>query len=185
MYNYLNKSFIAALLVLVSSQYANADSLEGRWQHNGQPTTVRPNYNGMLFCNEQGDCAEGNYRGPGLISVPRWNVTGVINKNKSIIGWSNGTQWTRYNNMPRNEIRVQIGGKGAVAGPWLHEGKPASIQIERDGVHFTIINELGQPTRGYFNANREMVLPTLNIIGRLNKQGRVIQWSNGTTWYRP
>lgn len=188
MYNFLkniNKGFIAALVLLIACQNANAGPLEGRWQHNGQSTSVRPNYNqGFLFCNEQGDCAEGKFRGPRLVFVPRWNVTGVINRNLNIISWSNGTQWTRFNR-PGNEIRVQIGGRGAVAGPWLHEGKATSIQLERDGAHFTIINELGQPTQGYFNGNGEMVLPALNTIGRLNKNGGVIQWSNGTTWYRP
>lgn len=188
MYNPLNKlnKWLAAGLLALSCQYVYADPLVGGWQHNGQPTSIRPSYNHkMLFCNEQGTCAEGRYRGPSVIFVPAWNVTGVVSRNRNVIAWSNGTQWARFNMPPRNEVRVQIGASTAIAGPWLHEGKAASIQMQGDGIHFTIINEFGQPTQGYLNGNRELVIPSLNVSGRLRQQGRIIQWTNGTSWNRP
>lgn len=189
MYNYLNKLnkwCVVGLLTLVSSQFAYAEGLEGRWQHNGQPTLVRSgHHHRMLFCNEQGDCAEGSYRGQNLIFVPRWNVTGVVSRTQDVISWSNRTQWVRNDMPPRNEIRVEIGNHGSIDGPWIHEGKPASIRMDRDRIHFTIINELGQPFQGFINENRQLVLPGLHVIGQLRHHGKMIEWSNGTTWHRP
>ncbi|MBA2653385.1 MAG: hypothetical protein H0U73_14150 [Tatlockia sp.] len=187
----LNKWVVIGLLALLTCQYAFADSLEGRWEHNRQLTSVTMGRDFKLqFCNEQGDCAKGIYRGKNFVFVPQWNVTGSINRHRNVISWSNGTQWIRPH-LPfrkevivQNEVVVQIE-NSSVAGPWIHDGKPTTIQMLDDGIHFTLINEVGQPTAGYISGRKELVLPELHVSGRLHKQGRIINWSNGTTWYRP
>ncbi|MBA2657677.1 MAG: hypothetical protein H0U70_11975 [Tatlockia sp.] len=181
----LNKWVIAGLIALVSSQYAFADSLVGRWQHGRQATSISMGRDFKLqFCNEQGNCAEGFYRGKNFVFVPQWNVTGSINRRSNLIAWSNGTEWIRSNMPPQNEVVVHIG-RISVSGPWLHDGKPASIQMQGDGIHFTLVNEFGQPSHGHINGRGDLVLPQIKVTGRLHKHNRVITWSNGTSWYRP
>ncbi|CDZ77742.1 hypothetical protein BN59_02032 [Legionella massiliensis] len=184
MFNFI-KCLSLGLLALFTSQFAYANSLAGIWQHDNQQTTIRPGQGfNMLFCNEQGDCAQGILRGSRVVVVPQWNVTGSINKSKTLIVWSNGTQWARYT--PPNNFNVHHVSRGpSVAGPWLHDGRPTSIQLFNDGMHFTLINEAGQRSDGFINRNGELELPNLHLLGRLHKHGSVIKWTNGTTWYRP
>src|SRR5262249_32220944 len=136
----------------------------------------------LLFCNEQGDCAKGFYRGRNFVYVPQWNVTGTINRPRNFISWSNGTQWYRYNQPPRNEIVVEIG-RPAIGGAWFHDGTTSTIRMTGDGVHFVVLNGFAQPVPGILRG-KELVLPLLAVSGRLHKHGTVISWSNGTTWYR-
>jgi hypothetical protein len=177
------KLALIGLLTLFTYQYAYADSLEGRWEHDGQPTSVRAGYNLHLsFCNEQGDCAEGVYRGRNTVFVPRWNVVGDINRNKTVISWSNGSRWIRYRDH-REDFSIHIG-RASIGGRWLHEGRRTSIDMHDDR-HFGLINERGEFSRGYIDRNGDLVLPDANIVGQLRRHGRIIEWSNGTTWYRP
>jgi hypothetical protein len=187
--NNLYKWVIAGLLAFVGCQYAMADSVTGRWSHDHHSTSISKGPGSKLqFCNEQGSCAEGFYRGKNFVFVPKWNVTGSINPHTNVIAWSNGSQWVRHSlhRPQQNELRVHVGqSSGSVGGSWLHEGRPTTIQMQPDGVHFTLINEYGERSVGFMRGRKDLVLPQLQVKGRLHKHGRVISWTNNTTWYRP
>lgn len=76
---------------------------------------------------------------------------------------------------------------GSVAGlngQWYHNGAPTRILVARDGRSITIINEFNQRNDGFATSNRDLVVRSLRITGRVSKDGRRISWSNGTEWTR-
>ena len=76
---------------------------------------------------------------------------------------------------------------GSVArldGRWYHNGAPTRILVAPDGRSITIINEFNQRNDGFATSNRDLVIRSLRITGRVSKEGRRISWSNGTEWTR-
>src|SRR5580700_7233504 len=96
----LTLSFIGLFLSLGSAFAFPYGDLSGQWSHDGQPVTIQERFHqNYIFCNEEGDCADGFINYPGSIIVPKWHVTGNIQGNGNSIFWSNYTLWTR-NNLP-------------------------------------------------------------------------------------
>ena len=167
-------AILATSLICFSftNQALAGQHLEGNWQHDGKKTTISKDaYNQYLFCSEANQCANGHKSDYKTITVPNWGVTGTVSK--GVIYWSNGTQWRKS-----HERRESI------AGSWFHNNRPTSIHLAADRVHFVLINEQGQKTQGYIQDRKQLVLPSANVIGRITQHGRVIQWSNNTTWNR-
>lgn len=76
------------------------------------------------------------------------------------------------------------GSAAGLDGQWYHDGKPTRILVAPDNRSITIINEHGQRNDGYAATNRDLVIPSLGISGRVNENGRRISWTNGTEWTR-
>ena len=81
--------------------------------------------------------------------------------------------------------RQPFGGSVAyLDGRWSHNGAPTRILVAPDGRSITIINEFNQRNDGYATSNRDLIIRSLRITGRVSRDGRRISWSNGTEWTR-
>jgi hypothetical protein len=92
-------------------------NLAGMWYTSDGATTYisgRVNNDDFWFTREGGSSAFGYARG-NTITVPTWNLTGVVTNNSSRIIWSNGGRWSRYPNpIPNNpNFNIPIGNTGA------------------------------------------------------------------------
>ena len=118
--------------------------------------------------------------GPGFavgLVIPSLGIRGHVGRKQQRIAWSNGTEWTR------EPTRDRFISSPSLDGRWFHDGRPTSISVTPDGRNLTIVNEFGQRSNGYI-ADRELVIPSLGIRGRLSHGERRISWSNGTEWVR-
>ena len=158
--------------------WARNDAVIGTWYHDNRPTSIQPHrHNQYVFCNENGNCAQGqvNYFS---IQVPGWNVNGNI-QNGQVIMWSNGTEWTRTPSYRHHNRQMMIN----INGRWYHHGSPTMIQVQPNGRNFVLINEDGQANPGFIQGNT-LIIPSLGINGVINHNGRMISWSNQTVWNR-
>jgi hypothetical protein len=80
--------------------------------------------------------------------------------------------------------RQPSGSAAGLDGQWYHDGKPTRILVAPDNRSITIVNENGQRNDGYSATNRDLVIPSLGISGRVSDNGRRISWTNGTEWTR-
>src|ERR1700757_2417221 len=76
------------------------------------------------------------------------------------------------------------GSAAGLDGQWYHDGKSTRILVAPDNRSITIVNEHGQRNDGYAATNRDLVIPSLGISGRVSDNGRRISWTNGTEWTR-
>ena len=76
------------------------------------------------------------------------------------------------------------GSAAGLDGQWYHDGKSTRILVAPDNRSITIINEHGQRNDGYAATNRDLVIPSLGMSGRVSDNGRRISWTNGTEWTR-
>ena len=74
-------------------------------------------------------------------------------------------------------------------GEWLYEGKEDQpCAIFQQGRVLLLVNEEGEWATGRMTeANKLVVLKGWEegLVGELAKDGKAINWSNGTTWKRP
>jgi hypothetical protein len=72
-----------------------AQSISGRWFHDGKPTSVSVSPGGSVtITNEQGKTTIGHMSGNGEIVLSSL-ISGRVSPNGRRISWSNGTEWTR------------------------------------------------------------------------------------------
>src|SRR5919106_1903348 len=76
------------------------------------------------------------------------------------------------------------GSAAGLDGQWYHNGKPTQILVAPDHRSITIINEQGQRSDGYASPNRDLIIPSLGITGRVSENRKLISWTNGTEWTR-
>ena len=79
--------------------------------------------------------------------------------------------------------------KISVPGEWLYDGKEDQpCAIFQQGRVLLLVNEEGEWATGRMTeANKLVVLKGWEegLVGELAKDGKAINWSNGTTWKRP
>jgi hypothetical protein len=56
--------------------------------------------------------------------------------------------------------------------------------VAPDNRSIAIVNEHGQRSDGYAATNRDLIIPSLGISGRVSENGQRINWTNGTEWLR-
>ena len=156
-----------------------AVGLDGRWFHDGQPTRISVDADGrnLTIINEHGQRSFGYAGAQDELVIPSLGIRGHVGRKQQRIAWSNGTEWTR------EPTRDRFISSPSLDGRWFHDGRPTSISVTPDGRNLTIVNEFGQRSNGYI-ADRELVIPSLGIRGRLSHGERRISWSNGTEWAR-
>ena len=104
----------AALTALPWAKLSAAPSVTGRWYFQGQPCHITViGHDQIKLRNNEGRKAKGTFKGPWMISVPDWNVTGAIQDGGNKISWSNGTVWTRF---PDQQTHI--------SGKWFHGKRP-------------------------------------------------------------
>ena len=76
-----------------------------------------------------------------------------------------------------------------LSGEWLYDGKEDQpCAIFQQGRVLLLVNEEGEWATGRITeANKLVVLKGWEegLVGELAKDGKAINWSNGTTWKRP
>jgi len=104
---------------------------------------------------------------------------------------STSTGHTRVNSPPAfhsvtnlSLAATERGSAAGLDGRWYHDGAPTRILVAPDGRSITIVNELGQSSDGYAADPRNLTIPSLGITGKVSKDGRRINWTNGTEWKR-
>jgi hypothetical protein len=159
----------------------SAAGLDGQWYHDGRATRilVAPDNRSITIINEHGQRSDGYATSNRDLIIPSLGISGRVNQNGRRISWTNGTEWTRESKGSRPLPTFSLGG------PWIHNGKPAKIEVTNGGRNFTIINEGGKRSNGFINAQGELKVPWLELTGYLKDNGQRISWSNGTEWTRP
>ncbi|HEY7001499.1 MAG TPA: hypothetical protein VH330_07140 [Candidatus Udaeobacter sp.] len=152
-----------------------AASLNGRWYHRGQPTSINVEADGrnLMIINENGQRSSGYANSPYELEIPSSRLTGRVGDGGQRISWSNGTTWTRQPHEHGSDS-----GQG-LSGRWYHDGKPTNISVSGQSV--TITNEVGQSSSGSMSGND---IAIGGLRGQVSHNGRRISWSNGTEWTR-
>lgn len=72
--------------------------VSGRWYHGDKPTYINVYDNGWKFSitNEFGETSDGTAQGPHTLYVPSLSIYGHVNRDATVIRWTNGPVWTRY-----------------------------------------------------------------------------------------
>lgn len=81
-------------------------------------------------------------------------------------------------NQTMNVIKIPT---SPIQGSWKHNQSGTSIQLNQ--MIYTFCNEDNNCAYGYSSGNFIRV-PQWNVTGKLSKDGRYIEWSNGTRWQR-
>lgn len=157
-----------------------AMGLDGRWYHDGLPTSISVDADGrnLTIINEHGRRGFGYAAAQDELVIPSLGIRGHVGRKQQRISWSNGTEWTREPTRDKSGFSSP-----SLEGRWLHDGRPTSISMMPDGRNLTIVNELGQRSNGYIT-DREVVIPSSGVKGHVSQGGRRISWSNGTEWIR-
>lgn len=155
-----------------------AVGLNGRWFHDGQPTSINVATDGrnLTIINEQGRRSDGYAPSPREVEIPSLGIRGHVSHGGRRISWTNGTEWTRERGKQGSDS-----GQG-LSGRWYHDGQPTNVSVSSNGRSVTITNEQGQSTSGYMSGNEIMI--SSGIRGQVSHGGQRIFWSNGTEWRR-
>jgi hypothetical protein len=150
---------------------ASTIDLSGKWYINGQPCSILQFGDKLTFINERGERSPGYLMSNGQVVATGWgNLVGTLSHNNTRITWSNGSTWDRQ--APVN-----------LAGKWLINGRPCTIQQSGNNLIFT--NERGQRSEGYIMPNGQVVATGWgNLIGTLSHNNTRITWNNGSIWNR-
>ena len=75
---------------------SSSPSLEGRWIHDGRPTSINmmPDGRNLTIVNELGQRSNG-YITDGEVVIPLLSIKGRVIHGGRRISWSNGTEWVR------------------------------------------------------------------------------------------
>jgi hypothetical protein len=91
-------------------------------------------------------------------------------------------------NSPDNSPAAQTnGGQGAgFMGAWCAQGDPTKqASISNNGVFLSLTNENGDTSIGNLQGSNQISAPGWQFVtGTLSRDGRQINWSNGTFWAR-
>jgi hypothetical protein len=169
---------IIAVLAIFTSPVVVGQDLNGRWYHDGKPTSISVSGFNVRITNEQGQSSDGHLTGKDLV-MPMLGIRGSVSDGGRRISWSNGTTWTRKGHERGSDSGQGIGQD--LNGRWYHDGKPTSISVSSGG-SVTITNEQGQSSRGSMSGNEIVISGGLR--GHVGQGGRRISWSNGTEWRR-
>jgi len=192
-----------------ASQTGFASALDGRWYHDGKPTSIKVDPDGrkLTVIDENGFRTYGNMegsRGFVITSIASFEKPrGTLSPDGKRISWSNGGTWTRDPHQ-RGFDRGQAPGQGSsvsgrydggsnvgpapsqrqdISGRWYHDGKPTSISVSPGG-SVTITDETGITTRGNMISTTQFMIHSSMLRGTVSPDGRRISWSNGGEWRR-
>jgi hypothetical protein len=171
-----------------ASQTGFASALDGRWFHDGKPTSIKVDPDGrkLTVIDENGFRTYGNMEGSrefvitSMASLDR--LRGTMTPDGKRISWSNGGTWTRDPTQGGSHFGHGAGQHHGISGRWYHDGRPTSIS-ESPGGSVTITDENGRTTSGHMMGNGEFMMSSL-IRGTVSSDGKRISWSNGTEWRR-
>src|SRR5438445_3898605 len=96
-------AFLSATnLSLGATDRGSAAGLDGRWYHDGAPTSilVAPDGRSITIVNEFGQSSDGYAAGPRNLAIPSLGITGKVSKDGRRISWTNGREWKRDSAMP-------------------------------------------------------------------------------------
>ena len=155
----------------------------GRWCVGGDPSkigTIAAGNLGLQLTNEAGSTSAAQPAGldGSTIVALQWNlVQGTITGDASRINWSNGTFWNHCNS----------GGRATLDGTWYAGGDPGracSIVQQYGALNF--VNESGVTAAGNFDGPSHIVAvwQGKTIGGTISRDGKRINWDNGTFWSR-
>ncbi|MBV8244703.1 MAG: hypothetical protein JOZ38_02155, partial [Candidatus Eremiobacteraeota bacterium] len=155
----------------------------GAWCAQGdpsRPTTILSSGFDLTLTNENGATSTGQPQGMSrnTIVALQWDlVNGTITSDGQRIDWTNGTFWSRCSaNSPGN-----------LDGLWFAAGD-ASRQCSIRQRYGTLIfrNEQGVVGRGSFDGPMHLTADwSGTLIGaRISRNGKRLDWSNGTFWTR-
>jgi len=166
-----------------ASQTGFASALNGRWYHDGKPTSiaVAPDGRNVTVIDEVGRRTDGYATSPRDFEIPRDSLRGHLSQDGRRIEWSKGGTWTREPHQAGSDSGAASGQQG-ISGRWYHDGKPTSISVSPGG-SITITDENGLTTSGHMMSASEFMTSAL-LRGSVSPDGRRISWSNGGTWTR-
>jgi hypothetical protein len=85
---------IIAVLAIFTSPVVVGQDLNGRWYHDGKPTSISVSGFNVRITNEQGQSSDGHLTGKDLV-MPMLGIRGSVSDGGRRISWSNGTEWRR------------------------------------------------------------------------------------------
>jgi hypothetical protein len=166
-------------LASFTSPVVVGQDLNGRWFHDGKPTSISVSGFNVTITNEHGQSSSGHLTGNDLV-MPFLGIRGVVGDGGRQISWSNGTTWIRGRH-EHGSFSGQGLGRG-LDGRWFHDGKPTNIRVSSDGRNITITNEQGQRSSGSISGSQ--IVLSSGIKGHVSNAGQRISWNNGTEWRR-
>lgn len=190
-------TFVVALFALAIPLAAPAQigssvnpAFFGQWCAQGdssKPTSITASPMGAQLTNEVGSTASGMTTGmdPSTITAPQWNlVRGTVNRNGTRIDWTNNTFWTRCGG---NASGHGHHAHDTLAGTWYAGGDRSRVcDIQEHFGDLRFRNESGATANGTFDGGKHFtaVWSGQRIEGSISRDGRRIDWSNGTFWTR-
>lgn len=170
-----------------ASQTGVASALDGRWYHDGKPTSIKVDPDGrkVTVIDENGFRTYGNTEGSRSFVITSMasfeKPRGTLSPDGKRISWSNGGTWTREPHQGVSHSGAAPGQQG-ISGRWYHDGRPTSVSMSPGG-SVTITDENGITTSGHMMGPNEFMMSSL-LRGTVSPDGRRISWSNGGTWTR-
>jgi hypothetical protein len=97
-----------------------------------------------------------------------------------------GNPNTQSNGQPQQSQGQPQSSNSRFVGGWCAQGDPTKqTSISFNGGFYNLTNETGDTSIGNLQGNGRIVAPGWQFVtGSLSRDGRTIQWSNGTFWAR-
>lgn len=148
-------------------------TLATSWSYNGSTGIVQDGTN-LTFTNEMGQTSNGRFLSETQVVADQWGITGTLIGDGQI-QWSNGTSWLSQAPPSFTAPTLSVS--------WTIGVNLLPTSILGSGATVTLVNELGNQSRGQFVSETQVVaLDWMGITGTLSNANMRISWSNNTQW---